>query len=461
MAAATLVRLVCLAAAATAAVWTGAAAATAWWLTNQEPPAIEADAPGGPLRGTLTVPLALRVGADAAFTSVTLDGAEPPPGALRIEPELAAGPSSWWADWWHAVHTTQRGPGQAAEPTGASGQAGEPARVAATITLDTTRLADGTHTLRVAAVDRSRNQNRAEAALSLTTDNTPPNLALWPVEPRLAAGRPLAIRATADEAATLRATWGGEALPLFPAGPGAPGTNGTTGTAAAHSAGGETTALAFVAVPVDSTVGERAVEVDGRDRAGNEARAQDTLKIDAVRVPSQALVVPPALQPLATGPVATAETAQLVALTSAARPERLWHEPFRQPIAGVARTTGFGDRREYADGYVVYHSGYDLAVPAATPVPASADGVVVFAGALPQRGNCVVVDHGWGVYTLYAHLSQLGVEAGQTVAQGQPLGLVGTTGLSTGPHLHWEVRLRGIPVDPGSWVALTAELGNQ
>jgi len=214
-----------------------------------------------------------------------------------------------------------------------------------------------------------------------------------------------------------------------------------------------------VAVPVESTVGERTVQLDGRDRAGNEARAQDTLKIDAVRVPSQALVVPAELQPLATGPVAMAETAQLVALTSATRPERLWHGPFRTPFAGVARTTGFGDRREYADGYVVYHGGYDLAVPAGVPVPASADGVVVFAGAMAQRGNCVVVDPGWGVYTVYGHLSQTGAQMGQAVMQGQPVGLVGSTGLSTGPHLHWEVRLRGLPVDPGSWVALTVELG--
>ena len=76
-------------------------------------------------------------------------------------------------------------------------------------------------------------------------------------------------------------------------------------------------------------------------------------------------------------------------------------------------------------------------------------------GSFPQRGTTVIVDHGWGVYTVYSHLSEIRVNDGQVVGQGQAVGLVGSTGLSTGPHLHWEVRLRGQPVDPDSWIALS------
>jgi murein DD-endopeptidase MepM/ murein hydrolase activator NlpD len=200
-----------------------------------------------------------------------------------------------------------------------------------------------------------------------------------------------------------------------------------------------------------------------RDAAGNAAERVERLGIEQAPLPRQALVVPAALAPLATGPVATAEASQLAELTSAVRPERLWSGPFRQPLAApAARTTGFGDRRDYADGHVVYHGGYDLAAPDGTPVLAVANGIVVFAGALPQRGNTVVLDHGWGIYSVYAHLrlppGQAGTQLGQAVSQGQAVGAVGSTGLSTGPHLHWEIRLRGQAIDPGGWLALSQDL---
>ena len=107
---------------------------------------------------------------------------------------------------------------------------------------------------------------------------------------------------------------------------------------------------------------------------------------------------------------------------------------------------------------MAHHAGYDLAAPAGAVAGAAGEGVVAFAGPLPQRGNTVILDHGWGVYTLYGHLLALDVQPGQAIGAGEPVGRVGNTGLSTGPHLHWEVRLRGLPVDPDSWLALSEEL---
>ncbi len=127
---------------------------------------------------------------------------------------------------------------------------------------------------------------------------------------------------------------------------------------------------------------------------------------------------------------------------------RLWRGAFRRPIEGIVTST-YGMRRSYNGGPPgEYHGGLDLAADEGTPVGAANAGRVVFAGRLSVRGNTVIIDHGWGLYTGYYHMSAIHVTAGQDVEQGQTLGLVGSTGLSTGPHLHWAVWLGGIQVDP-------------
>jgi murein DD-endopeptidase MepM/ murein hydrolase activator NlpD len=94
------------------------------------------------------------------------------------------------------------------------------------------------------------------------------------------------------------------------------------------------------------------------------------------------------------------------------------------------------------------HTGIDIGAAYGSPVRAAAAGTVVVAGPVSGYGNAIVVDHGGGLATLYGHLSRFGVHAGSTVAAGQTIGAVGNTGNSTGPHLHFEVRVNGTPVDP-------------
>jgi murein DD-endopeptidase MepM/ murein hydrolase activator NlpD len=94
------------------------------------------------------------------------------------------------------------------------------------------------------------------------------------------------------------------------------------------------------------------------------------------------------------------------------------------------------------------HAGIDIAVPSGTPIHAAASGRVVYAGWMDGYGNLVAVDHGGGLSTAYAHQSSIGVGVGQTVSQGQTIGYVGCTGHCFGPHLHFEVRVNGSPVDP-------------
>jgi hypothetical protein len=127
---------------------------------------------------------------------------------------------------------------------------------------------------------------------------------------------------------------------------------------------------------------------------------------------------------------------------------------FISPLEGdYPHSSPFGSRRTYEPNPAVSaHEGEDISAPAGVPVTAPAAGVVVLAEPLFVRGNAVVLDHGSGVFTGYWHMEELDVQKGDRVEPGQLLGRVGSTGLSTGAHLHWELRVNGVPVDPLQWV---------
>ncbi|HEX2700683.1 MAG TPA: peptidoglycan DD-metalloendopeptidase family protein [Acidimicrobiales bacterium] len=121
---------------------------------------------------------------------------------------------------------------------------------------------------------------------------------------------------------------------------------------------------------------------------------------------------------------------------------------FGSPIPGALVTSTFGPRVHPIFGNVRMHDGVDFGAQAGTPIRAVAAGTVVSAGVRGGYGNATIIDHGAGVATLYAHQSEMFVTPGASVAAGQVIGAVGSTGFSTGPHLHFEVRLAGVPVDP-------------
>ena len=150
--------------------------------------------------------------------------------------------------------------------------------------------------------------------------------------------------------------------------------------------------------------------------------------------------------------ISETEFNQLNALWSQASPTLWWTGTFTRPIGLQYETTSpFGTRRTYNGGAYAttsYHSGQDFGAPAGVPILAPAAGTVVLAAPLQVRGNAVLIDHGRGIFTGYWHMSELKVTPGQQVNGGDVLGLVGTTGMSTGAHLHWELRIYGIAVDP-------------
>jgi len=121
---------------------------------------------------------------------------------------------------------------------------------------------------------------------------------------------------------------------------------------------------------------------------------------------------------------------------------------FALPIPGAPLGSPYGMRIDPITGAVGYHPGVDLGADARTPIHAASAGVVIVAGDCGGYGNCVVIDHGTSLATVYGHQSQVLSQVGDIVAAGQVIGLVGSTGISTGPHLHFEVRLHGVPIDP-------------
>lgn len=148
-----------------------------------------------------------------------------------------------------------------------------------------------------------------------------------------------------------------------------------------------------------------------------------------------------------------AERARVAEIKPVFNPERYWNGLFTRPIT-TEITSAFGTRRLYrypSTEFYSYHEGTDFNGVVGSPVYAPAAGVVVLAEPLYLRGNALVIDHGWGVYTGYWHLSQIEVEIGQRVEPGDLIALVGNTGRSTGAHLHWDLWVNGTNVNALQW----------
>jgi len=128
--------------------------------------------------------------------------------------------------------------------------------------------------------------------------------------------------------------------------------------------------------------------------------------------------------------------------------------PMLWPVIGPI-TAGFGERIDPFNGEGAFHSGVDISCRFGTPVIAPADGVVTYADFYSGYGRMLQIDHGGGVSTRYGHLSGFAVTDGQTVHKGQVIGYVGMSGRSTGPHLHYEVRIHDIPVNPHKFLRTT------
>lgn len=187
--------------------------------------------------------------------------------------------------------------------------------------------------------------------------------------------------------------------------------------------------------------------------SGDFLTVQETFTIAEGSFTAYNVVVPADRTNLLDPDLAAAERRKVNAVFAGVSDDKLWQGTFGWPLAGDLRTTApFGQRRSYGGGPVTsYHSGQDFGADEGTPILSPITATVALAEPLQVRGNAVILDHGLGVLTGFWHLSRIDVAQGQRVGQGDVIGLVGNTGLSTGPHLHWEMRVLRVPVDPFQW----------
>jgi murein DD-endopeptidase MepM/ murein hydrolase activator NlpD len=289
----------------------------------------------------------------------------------------------------------------------------------------------GSHEITVTASDAAGN----ETILDLRVEGVPAVVPVLELPPQVDAGDPLTVRTRwSDTGAALREAVLNVPLP--------------SGTMLRDAF-----AVTFIAAaPLGSADVLLPVEARLLDEFGRVTGASGEVRVVSSRHPVEELNVPASTLSVVTPSGRELEREAFEGAFAASLPEPQWTGPFLLPIEGRS-TSGFGMPRRYAPGgRVSFHEGSDIGAPAGTPILATNDGVVRVANFFPIKGGLTIIDHGAGVNSLYFHQSRILVEAGERVEAGQVIGEVGSTGLSTGPHLHWEMRVASVPSNPLAWV---------
>ncbi len=210
---------------------------------------------------------------------------------------------------------------------------------------------------------------------------------------------------------------------------------------------------ALVGISRCAKLGSVPLRLTETDTSGEQSTESTSISVASTAFPIDAITLPPAkLAILTDSALLKKEGDELAAIVNRYTPARLWSGAFRQPVY-TAITEFFGTRRSYNGGPVgaCGHEGTDFSGKVGDPVYADARGRIVFAGTTQVRGNLVVIDHGLGVFSGLYHMSEINVQTDQMVEPGDLIGKVGSTGLSTGPHLHWSMWVNGEYVDPMEW----------
>lgn len=210
-----------------------------------------------------------------------------------------------------------------------------------------------------------------------------------------------------------------------------------------------TTWSAWAVIALDREPGPTVVEVNGTTTEGKEVAGTLAIRVDEKEFPEERLNVESKYvePPKEVLDRIRREKKKVGAIYATRSPLPAPDEPFLRPVPGEP-TSIFGLRRIFNDVPKSPHSGLDLRAATGTPVVVSGGGKVVLAEDFYYSGNLVIIDHGGGLYTLYAHLSRIDVAEGDEVKAGDPLGLSGSTGRVTGPHLHWGAKIGSVPFDP-------------
>lgn len=203
-------------------------------------------------------------------------------------------------------------------------------------------------------------------------------------------------------------------------------------------------------------IGEYPVNLTLRDALGNPKAVQFNVRVNAGTFPTEDITLTAQMSALLDPAIMNAENALVAQTVSQYTPGQAWKGAFRSPldVKNPRVSSQFGERRSYNGGKpgLCGHEGQDYGVAGGTPVYATAPGTVILAQELKVRGKVVFIDHGRGVFTAFYHLKQIDAQAGQRVNAGDLIAQVGTTGFSTGDHLHWSMWVNGIYVNPLQWV---------
>jgi murein DD-endopeptidase MepM/ murein hydrolase activator NlpD len=217
---------------------------------------------------------------------------------------------------------------------------------------------------------------------------------------------------------------------------------------------GDGSQVAFQGIYALKNPGIYPLRIDATLADGSVQSFEQMVPLVAGNFLSETLTVDPeTIEPTVTGP----EDQWLNSMTAPASPQKAWQGIFQLPVDNQdCIRSRFGTRRSYNGGALYgFHSGVDFGVCSQThprDIYAPADGVVVFTGFKTVRGNVTIIDHGWGVYSGLFHQSEIDVTVGDHVTAGQLVGKIGDTGRVTGPHLHWDLWINGVQVDPLLWL---------
>jgi len=212
--------------------------------------------------------------------------------------------------------------------------------------------------------------------------------------------------------------------------------------------------VAFVGHSAVAPLGDRPLTVTVESQFGQTISIVTHRAIKPGTFASERLTFSAEISKLLDPKITRPELLKIAAVYGAFTEKIAWADPFDWPFSGYV-TSPFGTRRQYGDAFSSFHTGVDIDGETGDPIVSPAAGRVMLAEQLQVRGNAVIIDHGAGVLSGYYHLDSIAVEVGDDVARGDLLGEMGATGLVTGSHLHWEMRVNGIAVNPVQWTQYT------
>jgi murein DD-endopeptidase MepM/ murein hydrolase activator NlpD len=312
---------------------------------------------------------------------------------------------------------------------------GDTKRVSEVFAFDSRELPEGPHELLIQTADTSLFGHIRSRRYEITVDRTPPVLSLLPASTNTFQGDTLAVYIKAGEKLhDLEAVFLGKTYTFF------------------SREGGEPVYRALIGIPVLQPAKAFPLTLHATDLAGNSSELGLDVRLLQKGFHKEAITLTPTKAGLLTDYVAIREDYRKIRAAFAVLSKRqLWRQGFIRPADGRV-TSDFGEQRVFNTKVYSVHGGIDIANKAGTPVHASNAGIVLLAERLHLFGNAVIIDHGQGVHTMYAHMRKLEVTKNQKVVKGQLIGLMGDTGLTTGPHVHWEMRVHGVVVNPTQWI---------